>query len=496
MRYKTIVVDDEPVALAHICSIIEKKCPEYQVIATACNGREGLEKVLELHPDILISDVAMPLLNGIGLISEVKKQCPEVCCLIVSGYSDFEYAKEALQLGVYDYILKPVVPSEMKKTLDKTAQKIKAFHFKQTQNIIQGLCSGTKRSVEELKRYFPYEKYYCAIVRRNGLPRRFSQNGNSELYSDITDFMAVCGRDEMEALYIIPEELLLGMSFEQYLEKIIRKLDAEKEYVTTVYDKKSFGVENLQERVCRLYQALDAMCVVGVSQTLEISRCGEIISAQKKDESVGVILESLEYMLKSQQYDKVKKKLRQVYKDWCEAKKTQLWMEDISRQFHYMVQKYIKSDLPVQECEYMLEDLFFYAVSSDELVDGLMDIWFRDVKKREESIKLDSPDFFESVEKYIQNHLAESMSLQTVCKHFSVSQTYMGKLFRKYKNQSFCCYLTTARMERAVMLMKENPDIFIKDLAIQVGYNDQFYFSRIFRTYMGVSPSDYLEALS
>ena len=69
----------------------------------------------------------------------------------------------------------------------------------------------------------------------------------------------------------------------------------------------------------------------------------------------------------------------------------------------------------------------------------------------------------------------------------------MGKLFRKYENESFNRYLTSVRMEKAVKLMKETPDIFIKDVAARVGYNDQFYFSRIFRSYMGVCPSDYLE---
>lgn len=113
--YKVIVVDDEPAALSHICSIITKKCPDYQVVTTAENGNEALDKVREFLPDLLICDVSMPLMNGIQLAATVKELYPDILSLIVSGYSDFEYAKGALQSGVCDYILKPVVPSELKK---------------------------------------------------------------------------------------------------------------------------------------------------------------------------------------------------------------------------------------------------------------------------------------------------------------------------------------------------------------------------------------------
>lgn len=141
----------------------------------------------------------------------------------------------------------------------------------------------------------------------------------------------------------------------------------------------------------------------------------------------------------------------------------------------------------------MLEDAFFFAVTGDELINSLLDVWFRDVQENGQDAKIDSPDFFATIESYIQRHLSENLSLQSICKKFGVSQTYMGKLFRKYENESFNRYLTSVRMEKAVKLMKETPDIFIKDVATRVGYNDQFYFSRIFRSYMGVCPSDYLE---
>ena len=73
--YKVIVVDDEPAALVLLCSIIKKKCPDYQVVATAENGREGLAKADELLPDLVISDVSMPIMNGIQMVKSIRRFC-------------------------------------------------------------------------------------------------------------------------------------------------------------------------------------------------------------------------------------------------------------------------------------------------------------------------------------------------------------------------------------------------------------------------------------
>ncbi|MBQ7370760.1 MAG: helix-turn-helix transcriptional regulator, partial [Blautia sp.] len=90
-------------------------------------------------------------------------------------------------------------------------------------------------------------------------------------------------------------------------------------------------------------------------------------------------------------------------------------------------------------------------------------------------------------------NLSKAVSLQELCRTFGISQTYMSRLFRKYSGNSYSQYLTELRMNRAKELFQENPDSFIKDVAATVGYEDQFYFSRIFRSYTGKSPSEYLK---
>ena len=107
--------------------------------------------------------------------------------------------------------------------------------------------------------------------------------------------------------------------------------------------------------------------------------------------------------------------------------------------------------------------------------------------------KIDTPEFFGRIEAYIKEHLSEPLSAQKICTVFGISQTYLSRLFRKYSNTSFSKRLAVFRVEKAREIMEGNKDLFIKDVASMVGFADQFYFSRIFRSVTGVSTAEYLK---
>jgi YesN/AraC family two-component response regulator len=141
----------------------------------------------------------------------------------------------------------------------------------------------------------------------------------------------------------------------------------------------------------------------------------------------------------------------------------------------------------------MIEDAFFYAANYDELKESFQDILDQLLQYQSEHIrKVDTPEFFSLIKEYISLHLAEPLTLQAMCGHFGISQTYISRLFRKYSGQSFINYLTGARIEKAKQYLT-NPDMLIKDIAPMVGFSDQFYFSRVFRSLTGQSPSKYQE---
>lgn len=494
--YQVIIVDDEPVALANLCKIVEKSCPEYRVADTAEDGEEALEKILKKQPDLVLCDVCMPLMSGIELIKCVKEELPNLYFVLISGYQEFEYVQEAIRFGACDYILKPVTPRILQETLKKIEESLKVDYWKARSEVVHKVCNGQHCDERKITKVFPYEEYYCAIIRRNGLPRRYSLGiDNQEIYSDINEAVTIYGRDEMESLYLVPKELMFCKDFKEYMRILQKKEQQREQYTTVVYDPKCFQINVLSEKVKELYSYLDAVCIVGCNQLIDLSKKKMNKETRFSYDEINFVLVSLEHMAQKKQYDKLKNELQYLYELWEKEQKTQQWVEYMSRQILYIVHKYTSEMQSLIECEYMMEDAFYYAATAKNLRENMLDIIFGFLQKNENFPKVDSPEFFEGICKYLRQYLGENITLGDLCRHFGISQTYMGRLFRKYAGCSFNKYFTEMRLQEAKNLMRKNPELFIKDVAMMVGYRDQFYFSRIFRLYAGESPSDFLNGL-
>lgn len=496
--YRVLVADDEPLAAKSICSIIEKRSKEYRVEAVAENGQEALKKIRETVPELVICDIKMPLISGVELASIVRNEYPEICVILVSGYQDFEYARSAIRSGVTDYLLKPIVPSALLQCLEFTAGRIREIRYRERNCILRTLANGETVEKEKVKRFFPYEKYYGALLRMNGLPRRFSLVRTRDIYSDIHEEYIVFGRDEMESLYLIPQELLPKDGFLSYLEKI-RRQQKESDYYTLIYDSSPFASSELWEKIQDMYQALDQKSSVGVTQCLNLSEPQHFsqvpaVKLRKKEEK---ILSSLETVVRSAKTEQIKNEIRKSYESLQTYCPSQLWMENFTREIISIMRENGLCKLTVSESERLLGDVFYYAASVSVLVDGLMDIFFTGSDKEENvSNKVGSQEYMCQVCDYLEINISKQITLSELCRHFGISQTYMSRLFRKYTGCSFNQYFTELRMNRAKELFSENPDIFIKDVAEMVGYEDQFYFSRIFRSYTSKSPSEYMKELT
>ena len=491
--YTVVVVDDEPTALNHICTIIETKCSEFKIIGKAEDGKSGLWEVQKKCPDILISDVKMPLLNGIELTSLVKKEVPECMSIIVSGYQDFEYVKGALQSEVCDYLLKPVTPSKLKAVLESVKDKLEQVYYEGRNKLVQKLCRGAAADAATLHKYFEAESYYAALIRKNGLPRRFFCGTGIEIFSDIHEQMFVYEREEMEALYILPENILLDTDFETVVQKILNKEKKEQQYLTAVLVKKAFDAEKLPTIMKNMYRTLDTKSILGLNQVLFLEDSEKNTDRESKQVSKEEQLKKIEYLIKECQCEKFREEIKRLFFEWQKQKRPQLWVEGMARQILYLIQKYSNDTGFDSKCEFMLDDAFFYASSLEELLESLFFIFNKDLKADLGSLgKVDTPEFIKTIKEYLDKNISEQITLQSVCKKFGISQTYLSKMFRKYENTSFNNYLTNIRVEKAKELIEQDKNLFIKDIASMVGYKDQFYFSRIFRSITGKCPSEYL----
>lgn len=497
--FRVLVVDDEPAAVENICSIIKTKCPELTVGATAENGKEGLAKFENYMPDLIISDVKMPVMDGLEMIKAIKDSKAEVPVVLLSGCQEFEYVRTALAYGVSDYILKPVTPAGFMAAVEPVLRLLQQKVYEQRKKLARSMIIGETVKKEKVGRYFGEQAYYTAVIRERGLPRRFRDTWEFELISEAENTMFVYGRDEREALYICPMAAISRSEFVEFIEKEKDKKRGSHNFVTAVMMEDAVPRENLGDAVSSVYEEMNRKLSMGVTQTIAVkhNRSREKGAVQERTEcSINEIrgaevIKGLDRCLEKRDYGKLFEELWKLIEKAEAVKCPQLELERLVRQFASRVQQYFNSRQDALEEELMLEDAFYEAGRSRELYDSLKSILIRYWKKDKESVKLDSLEFIEEIKEFVELNLSQELTVSMLCREFNLSQSYLNLIFRKHGMESFNTYLRNARIKRAKEIMERNPQMFIKDVAMMVGYKDQFYFSRIFRAVTGISPSGY-----
>lgn len=489
--YHVMLVDDEPTAVSLIKTIIEKKCSNYEVTATASHGQEALELMETQVPDLIITDIQMPVMNGLQLLGAVREKYPEVLSIIVSGYQEFQYAQEAIRQGASEYILKPIMPSELMVILNRIEETLKQKYYKGRNELLHRMVNNLFIEEKQLKQYFQSKKYYGAIVRMNGLPTRFAERASMEIFSDINEWMIVYGRDDRETLYLCPEEILLGNDYVEMIRHQIGKEQPEAAYVTNVIFKNPIDVSEIGKMVNGLYRTLDSSIVLGKSQTIILE--DESQFSQDKSDKNFEYLQELEYLATNQKYDRLRKEIEKLILKWGKEERPQIWMESRIRQICYMLQRYEVGNTDYRECEFLMDEAFSNAENAEQLVIYIRDIFFKEETDDSSIMKSGPEEYFQSIKEYIRKNMSEQLSMQKVSVDMGISQSYLSRMFRKYEDTTFSTYLTMLRMEKAKKMLTGGEKVFIKEVAEQLGYKDQFYFSRIFSSYTGMCPSEYLE---
>lgn len=491
--YQVFIAEDEPAALEHICTIIQNKCPNFQVVGTAEEGKSALEQLEYLRPDVLITDVKMPVMDGIFLIKRVKEKFPDILSVIISGYQEFDYAQSALHYGVCDYILKPVKPSTLQESMYMIQGRLDEYYYGLRNRTIREMYLGNISDPVRFRRIFSDDRYYIALLRKNSLPRRFAEFRGVEIFSIKEEQLMVYGRDEMEALYICPVKLMVHSSFEKFMMHILEKQKNTAAFHTLVLKERPVPAEKLPEMIRQLYQTMDYQLVIGKNQ---IIRDEDFDAAEKGGHKFdNSSLSRLEFLIKEHNRQDIPDEISRCFAKWSREEYTQLWTEEKVREMFSVFRRADLLDEPVAMCEYFIDEAFYYAENMQKLAEDIRQILCRNILEESRTWKIDTPEFFDKVEKYLKEHLTEPLSPQKICDVFGISQAYLSRLFRKYSTVSFSKRLTILRVEKAQQIMRDKRELYIKDIASRVGYGDQFYFSRIFRSVTGISPTEYMEEL-
>jgi two-component system response regulator YesN len=134
-RLRIVVIEDEELIREGICSIINMHSDEWDIVGTASNGQEGLELISSLHPEVVLTDIKMPFIDGLELTSIIRERDMETEIVIISGHADFSFAQKALKNNVADFILKPSSAEEIMKSLERV--KVQKNKQDSTRNIVE-----------------------------------------------------------------------------------------------------------------------------------------------------------------------------------------------------------------------------------------------------------------------------------------------------------------------------------------------------------------------
>ena len=163
MKYQVIVVDDESLIARNIAKNIERINPAFEVIKTFSYGTEALEYIRTAPPHLVFTDIRMPEMDGIALTKHLSEEFPFIECVIVSGYSDFNYAKSALKYHVKDYLLKPIDKEELRICLSSIETRLKANHNALVNMNEQGKEGGKPEEIVKFIKEYIHQHYKDAL---------------------------------------------------------------------------------------------------------------------------------------------------------------------------------------------------------------------------------------------------------------------------------------------------------------------------------------------
>ncbi len=484
--YRVLIVDDELPAQRFVRSIIEQYSTSYQVAGTASSGEQGL-KFLQEHPvDLLITDISMHGMNGIELAQAARALQPNIHILIISGFGEFEYAQGAIQAGVDDYLLKPVSISKMTAILNSLEKKMESDTQDLSAALLPAIACGQPYSKENAAQLFGHKSFRFALIRWGNLdpalPRTLA--ASSLVQPADEHFRVLRGRDENEQLLIAPEEPM-----EEFLSNLSVYMTRPGNLPTwtAVYTPAVREIETLPDFLEWALNMLYYKTVVGKHQILQFTGGS---STESRLCIPAADLKQLAYFITSSKLRMVRDYFLSLALSWEREQMPQ-------RQVWHMVRQIIRQVAAVSQTvgaqfEEMLnsfDSIIFGAESYSAMMTALYSLLFDSDSLRDR--RLSTRDLYDYAVQYIEENYAQPLSMQSVCDEIGISQTYLSRLFRKYSDTTFNAFLTRCRMEAAMKLLREKPDLLLRDVAACVGYEDSSYFTKVFHQYTGKTPSQY-----
>lgn len=496
---RILIVEDEVKIRMGISKLITA-VTKHEVVGEAKNGKEGLEFIIRYKPDLVITDIKMPEMDGLQMLSELKEMGISLHAIILSGYAEFDYAKRAISLGVNDYLLKPIGMEELTELLDNMEQKIaKESEEKGTKEsylrdiYLNGDSDNTAlyQKLEVcMKKKAGYVLYLGYIGAAPITYREEFENKIKQGMEGYKDSITISYIDKFQEILCLVEEGEKEKKFYDFFErKIIRAyLKKEEQAVWSMMsfqrvEELSFVIKRLQEllmygmikngdiilteEAINNFKLEECVYPIELENTLKVALCG----GNKKrieQEITKFILYMREHMFSPQNikhcYLKYTTFLSNLLQEIDKKNYEQLQKRNILKKIADARTKY--------EMEFILQEMSRFLQNMQEKKE---DIHNYTIKR---------------AINFIREHYMEGITLEEVARKLDITPEYLSTLFYKEMEINFSTFLKQFRISHAKRLLK-GTEMKIYEIAESVGYQDPKYFMRVFKEEQGISPKEY-----
>ncbi|WP_028611536.1 response regulator transcription factor [Paenibacillus harenae] len=481
--FTVLIADDEPWVVYRIREMIEWERLGFTVIGEAHNGLSALEIILEKKPDVVISDIRMPGLNGIELLEQIRFHDLRSNVIMISGYSEFEYAQKALRFGAFDYLLKQIDKDKLTDALER----LKAT-LEEKQKVQKGLelllddLFEIFESDENMKLRnflssrgidcdYPHFRFISCLYQDSSFP---DAGETQPAFSGIRYLRFRTGQNKVSFL-INYDELKYPTGLLDFISNHLS-------------DARCIGISGIgvySTPVAKLYQESDiALCSFFTrleSRIIEYKQAADHASAW-----MGTILQ-IEVAVKEQKPEQVNRLLDELC---AECKERSMQIDQLCALYNQIVllsYKYYSSTDADYEIEYMNYDQLFRQYRSVEELFGKLKAIFRQQTGEELHI---SNEMVKKIIEYIDANFTEDIMLVDLSKKFHITVGYVSALMKKETGKTYMEYVMNKRLNLAKELLQDT-SLSIQEIVERAGYRDYFHFNKIFKKYFGITPGKF-----
>lgn len=521
--YRLLLLDDEEIVTRGIQKVFDLGKSGFQVVGVFQNPQKALEALPELQPDLMITDIKMPQMNGLDFATKAKELLPESEIVILSGYGDFAFAQSAVKIGVSDYLLKPIKKDDFQQMLD--AMHAKLAEKKSQRQQADDMALLLQNSYTELK-----NRFFLSLVEDNVFDEKLYQTLQKHHTMDVfdTDFMLV--KVDFDQAYLQGDYMSeIGKLIQESEEKFtdfgsvedflsdeslyffvyhIEKTDKEmirQETRRLAEEKRQQGIQlvcgisHMHHGIRELFQARNDCIRRIFMQRANIDEHSEANPIQTDEINIHMPYEEIEtlfHMITTGEMDGLSEILQKIYElpqdkipilllDYSCSVTFLILLRVYQLQFKFELDQHIVSqrelDLRVLKREY----------PSMEIQKNLVEEKLLTVAEQIAAQEIAAPSkMIRAALDYINAHFHENISLLDVAENINISKNYLCDIFKKELGVTFINYVTNLRIEKAKEYLTRT-DMKMYEVSSAVGYNDYAYFSQIFKKHTGKTLSSY-----